>query len=113
MSELQIVETLTGETTVLRLIGSAGITNADHLQREIRRVAELAPPRLVLDASQLVFISSVAISEILTIAKTLKERGAIVRIAGASKEITMVLVKTRVSSIIPVFATVDDAMAAN
>ncbi len=110
MSDLQIQESQLGETTVLKLIGSAGVANADQLQRHVNRLAAARPKMLVLDASALSFISSLAIGEIVMMAKTLRDMGHPVRMFGASPDVTKALMRTRVDTLVELFASQEDAM---
>lgn len=97
---------------VLWLKGSADIANHDNLQSFIKPVKEGGSKNVVLDIRQLQFVTSLAIGEFLALSRAKKQAGGKVTIAGPNEYVSGVFAKARLTTVIPVFATLDEAVEA-
>jgi anti-sigma B factor antagonist len=103
-----------GRTHVLR-IRDAEIYRADtiaQLGHEVRQAIEAAGAEasFVLDLSHVQFLTSAAVGLITNIHSHLKARNYPFALAGAQGEVAEVIETTRLGKVMPVFATVEQAL---
>jgi len=103
-----------GRTHVLR-IRDAEIYRADtiaQLGHEVRQAIEAAGAgaSFVLDLSHVQFLTSAAVGLITNIHAHLKARDYPFALAGAQGEVAEVIETTRLGKVMPVFATVEEAL---
>ena len=55
-----------GRATIVRIIGSAGMNEAEGLRRDLEQIASRAIPVIVLDLSDMEFISSLGLGAIIS-----------------------------------------------
>jgi anti-anti-sigma factor len=110
MPGLSIRTSQAGEAMILALIGSATMLEVDQLTRETDRCAAARPKRLVVDLSQLDFLASLAIGQLLAMSKSVKLHGGTVVLAAAKPQIAAMLVRCNIASVIPMVASVDEAV---
>jgi anti-anti-sigma factor len=110
---IETVQEPTPETgvMVIRLIGSAGLREVDAMAMRFNRLAAARPKVLVIDASQLTFVCSLAIGQIVMLRSGLKTHGGVIRLAGVRAAVADVLSKTRLDTLMSLYPTVDDAIA--
>src|SRR5438128_1567357 len=111
MRGLVISTTQTGDAMILTLVGSASMLQLDQLTRETDRCAAARPRRLILDVSQLEFLASLAIGQIVAMSKAVKLHGGTVVLAGANAEVSSVLRRCNIPAIIPMAASVEAALS--
>jgi len=97
--------------TVLRLLGRAGLTSVDALALACNRLAAARPKVLVIDAADLSFVCSLAIGQFVMLHRGIKSHGGVVRLAGVQPSVAEVLAKTRLDTLMPMFPSVDAAIA--
>lgn len=95
---------------VLRLVGSAGIASAQTLEDAIAAAARLPDRVVVADLSGLEFISSVGVGQLLALHRRVQGRGGELRIGGVSQSVAAALAYVRVHELVPVYASVLDAV---
>ena len=86
----------------------------EHLGREIRRAIEDAGPEasFILDLSAVAFLTSAAVGLVTNIRAHLEARGYPFAVAGARGDVAGVIDTVRLGEILPVFPTVEEALAA-
>lgn len=112
MADLKVSLDERPEATVLRLHGSATAMNVAPLSRQATVLSAKRPAKLVIDMSELEFISSLPIGELISMARAVKLHKGQVMIAGASPAVREVLSHVRLQEVMPMYDTVDDAIAA-
>jgi anti-anti-sigma factor len=96
--------------TVLRLHGSAGVTEAQSLGIAIGSLVHQQVRRIVLDLSDLHYVASVAISAVAAGICRGRARPGQVRLAAPSPSVREVLARSRVMDWVGIYASVDSAM---
>ena len=99
-----------GEHAVVTLVGEFDLDVADAL-RDALGVAVHTRQRVVVDLSNTEFLDSMTLGCLVMAAKMARTAGGWLRLAGPSRSIRRVLVITGLDSVIPVYATVEDAAA--
>ena len=100
-----------GDITVARLIGSANMVSASALQDELFTLLEQNPRHLVLDLSQLAFISSVGLGGIIAAHLRCRKNNSTMAMAAPSADILELLQVTNLTRLFPVHRTVETALA--
>lgn len=95
---------------IVSLSGSAGVAGADHLERAVRLVKVRRPRRLIIDLAGLSFIASLGLGMLIALSAAVKSDGGTVRFASASPAIAGVIKRCRLEAVLPVYASVDEAM---
>lgn len=98
--------------TRVRLIGEADVAGGHKLSPVAIDLAAARPERLLVDLSQLTFLSSLAIGELAALAGALKRHGGRVALAGADRNIASALERVRLHDVLEVYPTVPAAAAA-
>jgi anti-sigma B factor antagonist len=98
------------EATIVELRGSASMGEIDAFTRQTDRLAAARPRLLVLDLTRLDFLASLAIGQIVALSKSIKLHGGKVVLAGPNPEVLKVLDRCNLRAVLPVFATVDQAI---
>ena len=112
MAGLTISTQQSADVTIVQLGGSASMGEIDAFSRQTDRLAAARPKRLVLDLSGLDFLASLAIGQLVALSKAVKLHGGKVSLAAPKPEVLAVLNRCNLSAILPVFTTLDEALAA-
>ena len=107
---LMIHTSTQGGATVIALVGSADIDQGEPLRRQLREAAAAAPGNVVLDLHQLSFICSTWLSVLIQLYKEARTRGAQIRLARPVEAIAKMLHTTRLTAIMPVYDTLEQAV---
>jgi anti-anti-sigma factor len=83
----------------LSLQGDAGMADLEPLDRELMRAAAAGPAIVVVDLSQLKFISSAGMGAFLKMRSILAKKNGIVRLSGASPEIAEAFQRARLDKL--------------
>jgi len=100
-----------GSATIARLIGSANMVSANHLQDQLLALVEGRPQRLVLDLSGLDFISSVGLGGIIAAHLRCRYHSGSIVLAAPTPEILELLKVTNLTRLFPIHDSVDAALA--
>lgn len=100
-----------GDATVVNLAGSAGVTNEDTLRRFLGALFGQHPRRLVLNLSKLTFISSVCLGLFVALQNDVRTHGGQMTIAAANDDVSKVITRCRLDTIMPVYRSVDEAVS--
>ena len=109
---MHVLDDHDGPTCVAFLKGSADVANHDLFQKAMVDAERHPSKYIVLDIRELTFLTSLAVGEILKLYKAKKKDGGNVLIAGANQYIDGVFKAARLSGVIAMLPTVDEAVAA-
>ena len=109
---LDIEKSESNGLTRLRLIGEADVAGGHKLSPVAINLAAARPARLLVDLSQLTFLSSLAIGELAALAGALQRHGGRVALAGADRNIASALERVRLGDVLELYTTVDEATVA-
>ncbi len=99
------------QATVVKPIGRIDqATTAAFQERLLEQVERMLEPRIVLDFSEVNYISSIGLRAIMIGAKNSKEKGGEQVVAGLGETVAEIFRIARFDAVIRVFATVDDAL---
>ncbi|MEI8197376.1 MAG: STAS domain-containing protein [Phycisphaerae bacterium] len=107
---MQIDHTCRGEFVVTSVIGELDTPDAPEAWTEMIEVLDFSPKGVVLDLGGCTYIASAGISLIVRLVQQLRPLHAPVRIANVSPRLKMVLDTVNLPSLVPVDATIDDAL---
>lgn len=96
---------------IARLSGDAGVVNTGELEHLVIKLTVRRPERLIMDLSELAFLASLGVGLLLSLAEGVRRTGGTIAIAAPTPLVAEVLTKMRIHAVIPVFATIDDALA--
>ncbi len=95
---------------ILRLSGSAGLSDADALEAGINDLIARRPTRVVIDVSELTFITSTSIGHLLALGRAAESVDGRAVIAGARGEVAEALRRCRIEHLIALCPSVEDAL---
>ncbi|MBN1942484.1 MAG: STAS domain-containing protein [Phycisphaerae bacterium] len=90
--------------------GNVDMLDAPALQDQLQKLLPLSAPLVVLDLSDLDFIGPAGIDALLTARQALQARHGQIRLVHPNPEIRRMLQLTRLTEILPIFDTVEQAM---
>jgi anti-anti-sigma factor len=97
--------------TVVALTGEVDATNSEELYGVLESVVLQLPRLLVVDLSELTFMDSTGLRMLLRSSRELDQQGGVLALASPQVSVARVLQLTRADQLIPVYATVADAIA--
>jgi len=100
-----------GSTTIAKLIGSANMVVCSDLKDRLLQLVETSSGRLVLDLSELEFISSVGLGGIIAAHLRCRHHKGAVILAAPRPDILELLTVTNLTSLFMVHESVDAALA--
>lgn len=112
MSQLAITLEVVDSAVVMRITGDADMHSLAPLQREVARLAASRPKLVVIDASEVGFFSSLALSEFVSLHSALKTHGSTIAMVGVHGAAHDAVRRSRLDSIIRLFPNVEAAVAA-
>lgn len=100
-----------GDVITVRISGSVDGLTAEDLQHVFSSEVEAGHHNVVADFGEVDYTSSAGLRVLLATLKHARSRGGDLRLAGPHPEVLKVLTLSGFTSILRVFATVDDAVA--
>jgi anti-sigma B factor antagonist len=97
---------------VLSVTGELDVATAPQLRQEAVRLATTDRSDLVLDLSGVDFLDSTGLGVIVGVLKRIRTHGGELAVAGTEAHVRKVFDITRISDVLPMYETVDDACAA-
>jgi anti-sigma B factor antagonist len=97
---------------VLAVTGELDVATAPRLRQEAVRLTSSGSHRLVIELSGVGFLDSTGLGVIVGILKRTRTHGGELALAGAEPQVRKVFEITRMSDILPIHDTVDDAIRA-
>lgn len=101
-----------GATVVVRIAGTVQLAEADELSAQLPGLMSTEATSLILDLSDLEFISSLGIAAFVKVHRTARERSGRVVIVNPRPPIANLLRITRVSELLPIFGSLEAARTA-
>ena len=101
-----------GDVLILRADGGLDSSNAEELVSELSRLVEAGARKLIVDCSQLGFISSYGVSVLVRLHKKLAERGGQVKLAAVDSRIARFLDVAGLARVFQLYPNVDEARVA-
>ena len=112
-SEGATIETeMQGDVVVLRMSGQMREIGADSLREELDAVLEKGHYKLVFELSDIVFISSVGLGQMMRAYRAATSNDGYVRIVNPQPLVEEVFRFTKLHTLIGIFPTVEEAIAA-
>lgn len=112
MPDFSIASEANGPATVVRMTGWAGLGSQAELELAVTRLSAVAHTLVVLDLSKLEGMSSLAVGQLVLLHRAVTKRGGHLRVGGASTDVQTVLVRCKIDALIPVFPSLESALAA-
>lgn len=97
---------------VLAVVGEVDVATAPQLRQEAVRQVSVGNARLVIDLSGVDFLDSTGLGVIVGLLKRVRTHDGELAVAGAENHVRKVFDITRISDVLPMYATVDEACAA-
>ena len=101
-----------GHITILSPSGRLDQSTVAEFQGAVIAIIEGSSPNLVLDMSQVAFVSSVGLRALVMFNSQAKKDGRKFALAALNQAVKEVLAIARLNTVIPSFAAVDDAVSA-
>jgi|SRR4051812_42653096 anti-anti-sigma factor len=111
MSDLQISSEQVDGTLVLRLAGEPDMMSGEPLEKLVNSTVAARPAKVVIDLSKLEYISSLVAGKMVALQTFLKRNGGRAVIAAPPAMVKTALERMRVVSVLPIFDTMELAMA--
>ena len=99
--------------SVLRVSGSAGMAEAEKLRVELEQLVAAKAPVIILDVSDMDFISSTGLAVIVSAEVQVKGHNGKLAMAHPTPAVRQLLETTRLTEVIPIYSSVDEAVAAS
>jgi len=112
MPQLAITLEVLPDAVIMRIVGDADMHSLAPLEREANRLAASRPKLVVIDATEVGFFSSLALSEFVSLHSALKLHGSSIAMVGVRGAALDAVRRSRLDSIIKIFPTVEAAIAA-
>ncbi len=107
--ELITTTSVRGAATVLAVSGDIDLQTAPQLGDALRDLAARGGTRIVVDLSEVAFLDSSALGALVAANRDIEERGGTLAVAAPRPHVGKVFTLTRLSDVIPVYATLDEA----
>ena len=111
MANVNIVVTAFPNHVVAQIIGEAGVADVDALELQLRKVAASRSPLVVLDLSQLRFISSLGMGILVAFRKGIVRENHKMRVAGMQPMVAEAFAHARLGDVFESYPTVEAAVA--
>jgi len=99
------------EWTVVAVSGRLDTTSASEFDGKLQAVMAAGDNRLILDLSRLEYVSSAGLRSVIAAAKAAASRGGHLSCCGLSGVVKKVFDVSGFTALLPVFETLDDALA--
>ena len=96
--------------TLVEIAGEADVTNTDELRRLLDDEVSQQPRTMIIDLSGLRFMDSSALHALLRANRSLDRQGGVLALVSPQPAVAKILRLTTADRLIPVFATVADAV---
>lgn len=99
------------EATVVRLRGAAGMYDAERLQDRLEQLTEADPGQMVLDLTELAFISSQGLGALVAVQSRRRRQGRPLKLVRPQPPVRQVLEMTRLTQLFPIYDSTQAALA--
>ena len=94
---------------MIRVVGDAGVSNAERLDAEFARACARRPALAVIDLAGVTFISSMGMGALVTFHRSVTRHGGVVRLAAARPLVADALRRARLTDVLHLHDTIDEA----
>ncbi len=108
---MEYTETNIQDITVLKLFGNLDMLNAGLLKERIKESASENAFKFIFDLGGVSFIDSSGFGLLMSLNDKLTAQGGGLRIVNVSKTIQQIFKISKISSVIQIYATTEDALA--
>jgi anti-anti-sigma factor len=108
---MQITETIQNQTSIVTIAGSVDALTAGEVIQYLTNTISAGRKQIVLDLSQVDFMSSAGLRAILVILKESRKQGGNLYLASAQPGVERILQMAGFTSIVKTFSSVDAAAA--
>lgn len=112
-SPLRIAVRRDGPRCIIELAGAASMDEVAGLEQRLGEVLATGATELILDFARLAFINSPGIGAIVAAHNRARAQGGALRIAQANRNVDRMLRLTHLDQVIPLHATLAEALAAS
>lgn len=99
-------------TAVVAVVGDVDLHTASELRTRAQAVVDQGAPHLVLDMEQVDFVDSTGLTTLIVLLQAAQAAGGSLRVARIPERLVRMVTITGVSQLIPMYDTVDEALAA-
>lgn len=110
---LQLNVTRQGDAAVMKVSGSVSITDADQLRKGLEALAAERVPLIVLDLSEMNFISSLGLGAIISGHLKCRHHHGQIRLAKPTGPVRELLETTRLTKLFGIYDSLEQALPAN
>ena len=110
MANLEITIIERGQTTVLRLKGSADMEEAEHLSKELEKIVENGHLEIIVDLADLAFASSLGIGALIRSHNRCRQAGGRLTLVNPQQRVLRVLQTTRLDELFGICSSVEEAI---
>jgi anti-sigma B factor antagonist len=99
------------DRAIVHVGGEVDVATCPQLREVLDELVDLGIYHLVVDLEKVRFLDSSGIGLLMGVYRRIREHGGSLRLTGPSPQVRRVLELTRVTTLLPIFATVDEATA--
>jgi len=107
---MEIIETRSGNVCILTLKGRLDTNTSRDLRERWSQMIEDGQKHFVVDAAELVYVSSSGLGELLLAAKSLKDSGGTIVVCNLNDRIQEIFAMTGFSKLFTVYNSVEEAV---
>jgi anti-sigma B factor antagonist len=108
---MQITEIIQNKTSIVAISGSVDALTADEVTQYLTNGISAGKEQIVLDLSQVDFMSSAGLRAILATLKESRKQGGNLHLANAQPGVEKILKMSGITSIVKTFSSIDAAVA--
>lgn len=113
MSGLAVEIVPNSNATIVTVQGAADVSGSAELDRKLTMLSAQRPRMVIFDLSRMSFISSLCMGSLIQFGHGMIKRGSKVAVAAAQPTVAEALKRIRLEAILPMYASVEDAVAAS
>ena len=107
---VEFIEEARGEVTILRVVGSVQAADNDKFAQEIQGLLEDGKVRLVIDATNLDYLNSRAMGELVAYYQRARATGGTLALVNLKPMVAKILRAIGLSTLIGCYRTIDEAL---
>jgi anti-sigma B factor antagonist len=105
-------EEIEGGILVIKLHGKLDSTRTEEFQSEVRKHLESGNKRIILDCSNLGYVSSLGLGSLVALETKLRRQGGAVKLAGVQGNVAEILSLVRLDSVLGIYGDIAYAQEA-